>query len=226
MSEELAIVSSTPEGLRIPSATSFSLSGGTTFDTWWEYRHELSALEKARKEIEIAVPLRTMDWLFWGENTFGEDASQATAFVQDVLGWSPKTYTDYRRVWERYAPERRHDYLGISMYQAVMSIEESTADELLGLASRLGWTRVELRRAANQFLPDKATRIAAVTRADIERAARNVLHGLVPAPPKDGGEPHYKTTDIESVVELSTLLDYGIIELVIEGQVEITDEVL
>lgn len=199
---DLEIIKNHPEYLIVPH--------GISFREWWDFRRYLYGLKQAKEKAEIACVLQTMDWLFAGEEMFGHEASQGTDFVQEEMGWSARTYTEYRRIWERFPPDHRIEGLGITHYQAVAALPPRTARELLISASENNLTRDELRKAVRANLPADDPRVPAVTRRDIENAARRLLQHVQPA-----GDAYRARVD--DVLELALLLDVTVIELVVES---------
>ncbi len=216
MSEAVAIAG----GIETRGATSLEIPLSTTFEDWWKTSEYLLMLKNRAKVLELATVWHTMDWLFAGEEMYGQEASQATAFVEDEMGWSPNTYRDYRRIWEmtRQGGVRRHENLGVSHYQAVQGLPPADAKELIELASDLDWTRDELRRRVKQLTEPDAE--ASVTRKDIERAAADVLKNLQPAQRcescgKAPAEAFYELQE-GPALSLASLLDITIRSLIIE----------
>jgi hypothetical protein len=204
---QIAIVSDRPERLIIPT--------DITFDEWWAFRENLRMWKETKKIAEIACALQTMDWLFGGEELFGNDASQGTAFVQDEMGWGPRTYAEYHRIWRRFQPHERVDGLGITFYQAVMNVPGDNATELLGLAKRLQWTRDELRVAAKDATPEELKATPQVTKRELQQALEAVIPRITPVF-KDG-EGYYRIEE-EDLLALAALVNVPALKLVIEQE--------
>lgn len=212
MSTDLEIVSNHPEYLIIPQSL--------PFEDWWAYRHELQMMQRSKEIAEVAVPLHTMDWLYAGENIYNERASQGTAFVQEIMGWSQRTYGDYYYVWLKFQPEDRVPGAGISFYQAVMGLQKEDAIALLEAAVEGGWTRTELRRAVKKMLPEPEE--PKVTRKMIEDCANRLVRTLELV---GDGERYY--VDAEPASELAELVGYvslpkPLVEVLVpDGQMEL-----
>jgi len=209
---EIAIVDDRPERLIIPT--------DITFDEWWAFRENLRGWKDARKDADIRCAFQTMDWLFGGEEIFGNDADQGTAFVEDEMGWGPRTYAEYYRIWRRFQPDKRVDGLGITFYQAVMNVPGDNAIELLHLAERLDWTRDQLRVAAREATPEGLKAKPKVTKRELQQALESVIPRVTPVF-KDG-EGYYRIEE-EDLLALAELVGVPALKLVIE-QEELTIE--
>ena len=213
MSTDLAIIANVPHELHIPALT--------TFDDWFEYRAVLEELKNKSDQVSLAVAFHTMDWLFWGEENqrFGEETSQGLAFVEDVMGWTPATYKEYKRVWQNFPAGMRIPGVGISFYQAVLPLPANTARELLEISSQEGWTREQLRRSVRAHKTEPLDPIATgeykpATKKEIIEAARNLLNHL------DNHEGGYRLTDPEHATNLADAIGGFLALPDIEGEAE------
>lgn len=209
---QIAIVDDRPERLIIPT--------DITFDEWWEFRHVLKALKRNMNLAEIAVTMQAIDWVFGGEKLFNQDASQALAFAEKELGWSPRTYAEYYRIWRRFQPDKRVDGLGITFYQAVMNVPGDNAMELLHLAKRLDWTRDQLRVAAREATPEGLKAKPKVTKRELQQTLESVIPRVTPV--FMDGEGYYRIEE-EDLLALAELVGVPVTKLIIE-QEELTIE--
>jgi hypothetical protein len=228
VSTDLAIVSNHAEYLKIPAHTSF--------EDWYEYRHQLEKLKKASDQTNIAVVFHTMDWLFWAEENpvFDQSSSQGTAFVEEKMGWDPATFSIYRRVWDEYPPGERVPGAGVSFYQAVLErprgghapgLPPKLRRDLLELAVHEDWTRPQLRRSVKAHLSDIQDGAGdeekkAASKREIISLAGELLSGLLP---HEGG---YRIADPETALSLAEAIGQYLLPPDIEGEAEAIDALL
>lgn len=182
---------------------------GITREEWYEYRERLLELKRVRELIEHREPLYQLDWVYTGEERFGEEASQALADCKTHFGWTENTYYTYTKIAREFPPERRLEGLGIRMYQEVMKAPYHMWDDLLRLAQAGKWTTSQMEKAVRDAcLEEEKPR--PVTKKMIESKARQLLKGLTP-------QGDYYAAYKPDVEELADLLGVVVPDLVIEA---------
>src|SRR5947209_354653 len=128
-----AILSPVPLSTRL---STLHFPSDMTYDEWEQRGKELfSLVENTMWAIG--------DWWSYGENRFGESASQA---LSGRL--SHQTFKNASWVASKFEPSRRRPELSFSHHAEVASLEPEVADRLLDLAEKQSWTREQIRAEA------------------------------------------------------------------------------
>jgi len=132
------------------SVNGLIIEGQPSFAQWEKAGTTLRVIERG---IQFAIG----DFLNYGEDRYGEDASQV---IDAESGWSLKTIAVYRWLAARIAPERRRmDRLGIRHHLMVAALSPSKQEQWLTRAANDGeddpWTVKRLSDAieSNEDLP-------------------------------------------------------------------------
>jgi hypothetical protein len=110
------------------------LQAGMSFDAW----------VRAGRRIERVANATTWargDWLVFGERTYGPRYKEALR----TIPLDYQTLRNYAWVARRFPPQRRHPELSFQHHAELASLPEAEQELWLGRASRLGWSRNDLR---------------------------------------------------------------------------------
>jgi hypothetical protein len=120
----------------VVSETGLKLPDGLSFEQWQSVGFTL-------KRINRAWRWWVGDWLHYGEQSFGEMASQ----VMDELGTDYQQLANCAYVSGKIPFSRRRESLSWSHHYEVASVPPAQAENLLDQAEANGWSRNELRAA-------------------------------------------------------------------------------
>jgi hypothetical protein len=105
-----------------------------SWDGWCARVHEVGLLKKK-------LPFYVGDLLLYGEQTFGEKASQ----LINSFGYSEGALSNLRYVAKRFPPEERTNELSWSMYQAIAPFDKRTREKLIVRALSGELKRADIR---------------------------------------------------------------------------------
>jgi hypothetical protein len=143
---------------------SLSLPAGLTIEQW-------QAVGFTLRRINAAWRWWVGDWLHYGEQSFGEMASQA----MNDLGVDYQQLADCAWVAGRIPVSRRRESLTWSHHREVAALDPVAADALLDQAEEGHWTRAHLREVVKDHDPLKPTPIHQFEPVPVLRPTEQVM---------------------------------------------------
>lgn len=142
--------------------TGLEIQRSPTYEAWAEMGHVFALAHKA-------LPFAIGDWLNFGEDRFGEEASQAV----DVSHFSEETLKVYRWVSKQIPMERRFPNLTFKHHMVVAGMPEARQRTWLGKASIGEWSVATLQREIRDAVEDGETKwwlvVGCKDHADLEK---------------------------------------------------------
>lgn len=143
---ELVKIQTTTQQIQA-TETSLELPENLPINDYFEAGNKIHSLHKSTSWL-------LADLLSYGDSHYGDQFSQ----VVDDWGYRPETLRNALYVAKRWPKERRRKELTFAHHQAVSSVDESVADEMLNVAIERGLSVKELRvlkREYNKELNDE-----------------------------------------------------------------------